>query len=189
MKGNLPLLYAASVFIDDLFDAIGEEFDLIRTAIDGLRDQLHARTATWALDQWEDFVGIPRGTGLTDQQRQDRVLAKLVGYGPANKALVRAVTNTYVFGTSVVEDINDNPGAALPDYTIRIRFVDPLGIPPAIETLQAVLREIVPAHLDIVYEYNFTTWDDIDAFNRTWDQWDVADAGGPYTWDEMEALA
>lgn len=189
MKANLPLLYAASVYLDELFETIGTEFDLLRTAIDELRDQLHARTATWALDQWEDFVGLPRGTGLTDSQRQDRIVAKLVGYGPANKLLIQTVTNTYVYGTSEIEDVNDNPGAALPDYTIKIRFIDPSGIPDGIETLQAVLREIVPAHLDIVYEYNYTVWNDIDAFNRTWDQWDTANAGGPYTWDEMEAIA
>jgi hypothetical protein len=189
MKSYMPRLYAESRVMDELLEALGAEFDLLRAATEDLIGQFFATTATWALSTWERYVGLPDNEGLmTDVERRERIVARLVGYGVANKALIKEVADSYVYGDVEVYDQND----AEPAYTIRIEFVDELGIPAQIVDLQNVLRAIVPAHLAINYTYNFTLWNEIDTLDaggaHTWNEIDVLDAGGPHTWDEMEVL-
>jgi regulator of RNase E activity RraB len=188
MAGYLPEFYEQSRIMEELLEAEGAEFDLLRQAIEELLQQWFARTATWGLDAWEVFLELPRQQGLLDSERQDRAVAKLRGFGVANKALIEQVAESYTYGE--VEAFDQNDGE--PAYTIRIEFISETGIPSNLIDLQNAVRAVVPAHLGITYTYNWTTWNEIDTIDagapHTWDEWDTADAGGPYTWDEMEEL-
>ncbi|WP_138751793.1 putative phage tail protein [Paenibacillus sinopodophylli] len=55
----------------------------------------------------------------------------------------------------------------LPDYTIGIKFVSSLGIPPNIEDLEAAIRAALPAHLAVQYEYTYTTFGEIAGYGVT----------------------
>jgi hypothetical protein len=63
--------------------------------------------------------------------------------------------------------------------------VDTTGIPSNIEDLKAIVRELVPAHLAIAYEYNYFIWDEFDEKNWTWDEFDALNL----SWDELEVYA
>lgn len=190
MLSYLPGYYDGSVVMQDLLQARGVELDSLRAAIEQILNEFYVDTASdRGLDRWEDELDLPRGDALTLEQRRERLKSRLRGYGTANKAKVKEVTEAFVYGTVAVYDVNDNPGAALPNYTVRIEFISTLGIPSNLVDVQNAVRAIVPSHLAIEYKFNWTTWSEIDAFGRTWDQWDTADAGFPHTWDEMEVLA
>lgn len=188
MATYLPPLYDDSRVMAELLEAEGVEFDTLRGAIEELALQWFARSATWGLDEWEDFLELPAQPSWTDTERQDRLVSRLRGYGSATKALIKAVASSYAYGTVEVYDQNDGE----PAYTIRIEYVSQLGVPSNLIDAQRAIRAVVPAHLEITYTFNFMTWTELDTINagapRTWDQWDTADAGGPYTWDEMEVL-
>ena len=55
------------------------------------------------------------------------------------------------------------------DYTIVVKFTSSYGIPSNLADLQAVLREIVPAHLAIEYEFKFVTYDVLKTAYGTYD--------------------
>jgi hypothetical protein len=46
----------------------------------------------------------------------------------------------------------------------------------------AVLRDLIPAHLEINYILYYLIWDDLDALNLTWDELDALNL----MWDEFE---
>lgn len=183
MLSYLPTsLYQNATVMQAVLGALGGEIDDARAMLEDIHDQFFVQTATWGLDRWEDELGLPSKIG-TDVERRSRVAARLLGYGTATISKVdevaEAFANTYVF----VDDESTDP--SLPDYTTRVTFTSPTGIPPNVAQIEAALREVVPAHLAILYVYNWTLWNEIDAFNRTWDAWD----GLNLTWDQMEIVA
>lgn len=169
------LFYEDSTFMNALMEAEGLEFDQLRAVYRDIRKQFYVRTATWALPYWEDFVGIIAPTSATYQERQDRLVSRLRGYGTATEDVVTSVAKSYVQGDVTVIDDYDN-------YVVLIEFVDTIGVPSNITDLQAALRAVVPAHLDIHYQFRFAIWDHLDALNLTWDALDSLGM----TWDQFD---
>lgn len=176
MKSYLPRLYENSRVVHDLMHAEGVEFDALREAHLEILRQALARLATWSLDEWESQLGLPPNPALTTQERQDRVVSRLRGYGTCTAAVVKQVAASYQHGTiDVVED-----HAA---YTVYILFTDTTGVPSNMADLQAALRAVIPAHLEIVYLFNWFTWAELNAENWTWAALDALNL----TWAQLEA--
>lgn len=175
MLSYLPKLYERSRVVEDLLQAEGAEFDELRKALDQILDQAFVRTATWGLDRWEQELGLTVATWQSTTERRDRLASHLRGYGTATISIVKAVAQAYDQGT--VDVVQDHP-----HYRVILHFVDTRGVPTNLSDLQKAVRAIVPAHLEVVYEFRYTTWDEVDS--RGW-TWDALDALG-LTWDEFE---
>ncbi|GAW29173.1 YmfQ family protein, partial [Carboxydocella sp. ULO1] len=153
MLTYLPPYYETSRIIRAVLQAEGTEFDKLRQALDETLNQFFVCTATWGLDRWEKELGLPVTPDQPEAERRDKIVSRLRGYGTATIAVVKQVAESYDKGAvNVVED-----HAA---YTITIRFVDTTGVPPNLDDLKTAVRAVVPAHLAIMYEYNFFIWDE-----------------------------
>lgn len=157
----LPRFYSDSEIFAILCNLIGNETGLLNEAIVSAFEQNFIRTSDWGLDTHEADYGVSIEPAATTQERQDKIVGKIRGYGTATVALIKSVTEAFTNGTvDVIEDFNG--------YAVTIRFSDIVGIPPNIVNLQALLREIVPAHLEITFTYLYVTWGMIAAQNMTW---------------------
>jgi len=178
MMTHLPRYYETSRVVRALMQAAGSELDKLRQALDGVLNQHFVKTATWGLDRWESELGLPISPDQPENERRERIISRLRGFGTATIAVVKSVAESYDKGK--IDVIEDHAA-----YTVTIRFVDTTGIPPHLADLQAVLRAVIPAHLDIKYEYNYFVWDELDAKGWTWD---ALDALG-LTWDQLEVYS
>jgi len=164
-----PDFYAGSPQFADLQDAIEPSVLAAWEARDGLVDQLCVDTATWGLKYWEQSLGIPVETEKSDAFRRSRVRSKLRGAGTTTVAMIQNVAESYSNGEV---EITEHPA----EYTIDIKFVGTVGIPPNMDDLTATLREIMPAHLHWDYIIIYNTWDAVSAHTwgelatRTWDE-------------------
>lgn len=175
MMTYIPRYYEASRVVRALNQARGAEIDKLLQAMDETMDQFFVRTATWSLDDWEAELNLPAQPAFTEQERQDRIVSKLRGYGTCTISLTEQVAESYDKGA--IDAIQDHE-----IYQVTIRFVDTTGIPPNIDDLKIAVREVVPAHLGLVFEYNYLIWDELDAENITWDQQDAL----ALSWDDYE---
>jgi hypothetical protein len=142
-------------------------------------DQNFIATATWGLEIWERELGVAVSTGQNLEQRRSVVLSKIRGIGTVTSELIRNVASAYAKGT--VEVV----GNELPTpYTVSIKFVDTRGIPESMTALKGVIREVVPAHLEILYLYTYLNWSELDAAEYSWDELDEAEL----TWTMFEKL-
>ncbi|AYO30796.1 DUF2313 domain-containing protein [Biomaibacter acetigenes] len=175
MLGYLPSYYETSRVMKSILQVEGTEFDKLRQALDETLNQFFVRTATWGLNTWEEELGLPITPDQSESERRDKIISRLRGYGTATISVVKQVTESYDKGAiDVVED-----HAA---YTITIQFVDTTGVPPNLDDLKAAVRAVVPAHLEIKYEFNYFIWDELDKKLWTWDQLDALNL----TWSELE---
>jgi len=175
MLTYLPRYYETSRIMRAILQAEGIEFDKLRQALDETLNQFFVNTATWGLDRWEEELGLPITPDQPEAERRDKIISRLRGYGTATIYGVKKVAESYDKGTiDIVED-----HAA---YTITVQFVDTTGVPPNLDDLKAAVRAVVPAHLDIKYEFNYFIWDELDRKLWTWDQLDALNL----TWSELE---
>lgn len=170
--------YERSTVMQNLFDAEGAELDKLIQALDEVLDQFFVRTATWGLDQWEKELGLPVTPNKPVKERQDKIISMLRGLGTATIKLIKNVSESFDYGEiDIVEDF--------PAYTITVKFASKAGIPPNLEDMKKAIRDVVPAHLDIKFEFKYFTWDDLDAKGWTWDELEALNL----TWDELEVYS
>lgn len=148
MFSYLPAYYETSRVMQADMNAKGAELDLLFAALDETFQQFFVRTATWGLDRWESELGITTDLSKPLDQRRAVVESKLRGSGKFSGRLVKSVAEAYDGGTV---DVSFQPA----EWSFTIKFVDTLGIPPNLDDLKAVIEEIKPAHLDVVYEFSY----------------------------------
>lgn len=51
---------------------------------------------------------------------------------------------------------------------IRITFPDQIGVPEDVERIEEIIREIIPAHLEIEFYYRYLTWAECESYGYTW---------------------
>jgi len=135
----------------------GAELDKLRQALDEVLNQFFVRTATWGLDAWEKELGLSPALNQPENERRDRIVSRIRGTGTASISIVKQVAESYDKGS--IDVIEDHAA-----YTVTIAFVDTRGVPPNIDDLKAAVRAVVPAHLDIVYHYRYTLYQDLRAY-------------------------
>lgn len=168
----VPPYYAELLESSEILSAENAEIARLNANINDLLAQFNVATATWGLREWERIVGVSTDTNKTLGERRSVVIAKLRGAGVVTKAHVENVAESFRGGdVEVIE--------RYADYTIVIKFVSDYGVPTNINDLTDILREIIPAHLAIEYEFKFVTYDMVKNTGATYDA--VLATGFTYT--------
>ena len=147
----VPSYYNELLESSELLSAEDSEFAKLNASIDDLLLQFNVSTATWGLREWERICGITTDTNKTLGERRSNVKARLRGAGVVTVEHIKNIADGYYGGeTEVIEKYVD--------YIVAIKFTSSYGVPSNLSDLEAVLREIIPAHLAIEYEFKFVTY-------------------------------
>lgn len=164
LKSNLmewlPVYYQDSLVVQAIMNAENIEMDALYTEINDVLQQCFIETATWGLDDWEKAFGFTPDPTRPYAERRSRLKARLRGNGSITLDAVNDVATSFINGeVNVIEDFTH--------YKLTIKFVGRRGIPLHLEELKKSLREMIPAHLQIGFEFTFLYWDEFDT--QTWD--------------------
>ncbi|MUT67821.1 DUF2313 domain-containing protein [Paenibacillus sp. NEAU-GSW1] len=144
----LPGYYSRIKEFQQLYDSEGVEFDDLVEATNSNLDQIFVDTATWGLSRWEKELAIKPPAGQPFEQRRSTIRSKMRGTGMITIKLIRSVAEAFHGGEI---DVSTHPEL----YRVTIKFIDSVGIPPNLDDLKNVLRDIIPAHLDVVYTFSY----------------------------------
>lgn len=169
----LPDYYQDNETMLTLQNVLSEETDKLDVELKVTVNQCFPQLATTLLSRWETILGIKTDGSLSDTSRQEQILAKLSGTGTTTKQMIKAVAEK--FSGAEVEVIEDNANSRF-----YIRFVGQLGIPENMTGLKAAIEDVKPAHLEVIYEYIYNTWQDVT--KMTWQR-----ASG-YTWQTIREV-
>lgn len=171
----LPPNYKESEPDIQIQSALNAQVEKLMETKDDLLLQLNVQTATWGLDLWEKALGLTTDASKPLDFRRSRIESKLRSQGVTTKIMIQNVAES--FSNGIVEII-EHPER----YSFDIKFVSTLGVPSNMDDLIAAIEEIKPAHLAYSFIYTFITWNQVEIYNHTWDEWDEKDL----TWDEFE---
>ncbi len=175
MLDYLPNYYGDSRVVSNLTGREAEEFLKFHAQVQDVLQQFFIETATWGLARWEEICGLSTDEGKPADQRRSVIKSKLRGAGTVTLAVIKNVVDSFENGEV---DIQENFG----QYEVVVTFIGKRGVPPNLNDVQTALREIVPAHLNLNFQFTYLRWEELDAANLTWDELEALDM----TWDELE---
>lgn len=171
----LPRFYESSPVISGLMQSQEQEADALQAAIDSVLDQQFVNTATWGLGLWERQLGLPTDPAKPVDQRRSVIKSKLRGVGTVTAALIKSVAEAYDGGEVAVTEEHGT-------YTIKVTFIGNRGVPVNLGDLENALRDIIPAHLGVRFEFTFLRWDELEAHQWNWNALDALH----FTWNQLE---
>ncbi|MCT4593597.1 MAG: YmfQ family protein [Anaeromicrobium sp.] len=168
---RMPTYERKSQLVNEIFTPVSIELENEEIKIDDLKDQLWIDRATWALDIYEKELGL-NSQDENIENRRSIIKSKYRGVGKVGSDLIKKVCDSYTNGDVEVTF----------DGKIKIKFTSVYGIPSNMDSVKQAIDHIKPAHLDFDFIYIYTTWDELDKYNNSWQQWDDLNL----TWDEFE---
>lgn len=130
------------------------EFALLNANIGDVLAQFFVDTATWGLAYWERVVGVETVESKPISERRAVIKAKLRGAGVVTSAHIKDVSESWYGGEVEIRE-------EFADYKIVVKFVSSIGVPSNLIDVDTALREIIPAHLDVAFEFTFLLIRDI----------------------------
>lgn len=164
-----------SGIVDNLLHQEAGELVHFNLQMKDVLKQLFIDHATWGLARWEAICGIPFDDDKPEEQRRSVIKSKIRGAGTVTLAVIKNVADSFQNGEIKVEE---NFAA----YEVVITFIGKRGVPPNENDVRTALREIVPAHLNLKFQYTYLLWNELDTANLTWDQLDALNM----SWDQLE---
>lgn len=143
-----------------------------------------SNTTETQINRREAEFGVVSDPSKPIEQRRAVLVAKLRGQGTTTPEFIRSVAASYQYGEVSVDETSA-------PYTVQIIFESVIGIPPNMDDFVKTIEEVKPAHLVFEYIYKYNTWDMIEAFEKTWDEWEALDItfDGLMTYHENDTSA
>jgi hypothetical protein len=154
MGDYIPAYYRGSKVAVNILDREAAELADLNAEIADVLAQFFIDTATWGLANWERICAIPTDTAKPIEQRRSAVKARLRGVGTVTVEMIKKVVESFANGSVDVTEDNVN-------YTVRIRYISTIGVPPNLPDIEAALRDIIPAHLAITYDFRYLTVNEV----------------------------
>ncbi|MEC0107279.1 DUF2313 domain-containing protein [Paenibacillus taichungensis] len=156
-------VYRADPYTNVVNGAIGATLDDVHAKTDDWLLQLNVDTATWALAIYEKEHGIVTDVKKPLDERRSVIKSKMRGTGKIGAIQIKIVADAWSNGDV---EVTLSPSGG----TVIIQFTNVYGIPSNIPDLQAAVREIVPAHLAIEYQYKYYTYGEMKETGLTYEQ-------------------
>ena len=145
---RLPRYYQDSPQVSELERVLGEQAEGLRVSESDTLAQLWIDTATWGLDLWEQWAGLPVDRTRPYSYRRSRIKAKLRGQGATTAEMLRSVVASFGYDVSLVSVV-EHPE----EYQFEIVLSDLASVPSDVGGIEAAVNEIKPAHLDYWFTY------------------------------------
>ncbi|BDG48765.1 YmfQ family protein [Parageobacillus sp. KH3-4] len=150
----LPDLFRNSPEYQAIAHAKGKQFDKLEAAIDDVLNQAFIDLATWGLALWEKDYGIPTNPSKSIEERRSNLKAKKRGIGTVKEDVIKNTAEAY-YGGEV--EVIQKPR----DLELIVKFISSYGVPSNLDDVRKALEEIIPCHLELLFEFTYLLIKDI----------------------------
>lgn len=145
----LPAFLFRDTSFSDTLNTLSHEHEAQRLTLTDTAQQAFVKTATWGLDDWEEFVGLENEPADTVQARRNKILMKLAGVESVTVPFLTRMVNLYVADGQAV--VIDHPDTYSADFNI------PLVDKASLLRIAKDVRTYIPAHIGQVYKMHANT--------------------------------
>lgn len=129
-------------------DADSEEHEKIRVSLQDVLDQFFVDAATWALEKWEELLGIGTDTSKSDEARREAIIEKI--------QWKRSVTVDYL--TSLIDNVSVVKTAKVVDHPESYSVDIDVDASNDMDKIMDVIRTYIPAHIGYGVRQNANTY-------------------------------
>lgn len=153
-------------------EAKGAALDRVQETLEELEREIDlTRAESWGLECWRELLGLFPAADDLEQLRRSIWALLRIGNGNATLAAIRDTLSGCGMQVTVEE-----MGAGM----VFISFPGVAGRPDNFSALKANIEEILPAHVEAVYAFDYITWAKLESYGWTFGKISAM------TWDELE---
>lgn len=149
LQRYLPAFLFKDAVFTSIMKSLSDEHESQRLSRIDMDKQFFVSTATWGLDDWEEFLGIDTPTDGTYTERRNNILMKLRGPETVTNEFLTALINQYIPDKSGA--VTDHPETYSADFNI------PLVDKASLLGIAKDVRTYIPAHIGQVYKAHADT--------------------------------
>lgn len=156
--------------------ALGAQLDRVAEQLEHAeRETLLATAEQEGLAQWETLLpGRSAAQTVLDRRSAIQALLRIDGDGLTPEAIDRAILGCGLPAKAVEVDAGH----------LQVIFPGISGPPDGFETIEKLILEILPCHLEVEFYFRYVTWAEIEAQDVTW-AWTE---DNQHTWVSFEML-
>lgn len=159
-------------------EAEGQALDQMESGLEDVQREMLVSTAEGrGLETIECLLARRPVTNSLEMRRA--ALAALLRIGGDSFTLAAINDNLKGCGLNAVASETGTPG-----YVV-VRFPDVPGIPDGFEEMREIIESILPAHVEIEYDFWYITW---ALMEERFETWGDIEAISPVTWEELEKM-
>lgn len=159
MHDYLPRYYEEFDEVETLVKSGANESVRLQAKLTEILDQFYVDSASYGLNRWRNIADINDEEARSSESQRDFIKAKLRGVGTITPAHLKSVVDAF-YESEISEDI----GA----YKVRIKFADKRGKPRNIGDIERAIDDVIPAHLEPVFDFTYLPWFELDMIKREW---------------------
>ena len=149
----IPVFLSKDENFKSVQEALNREHEEYRLKVIDIAKQFFIETATWGVEDWEEFAGVTPKANADLEQRRAAVKAKLLGQATMTLDNTNRLINAFTDkGTAYVEETSEGN---------KIKIVIPEQ-KVYLEDLRDALDEMLPAHLAYDFQRNIEIDDEED---------------------------
>lgn len=174
MLGYYPPVISNIRDFKAIIDSEYPEFDGVSDSKNEVLDNAYLTTMNEdRIEQWENRLKIRPVEDSTIEDRRETIIARIRGQGKLNTALISSIVNAFTGGSaeSYIEGSNLHVIITPPPGNKQYKFAN----------VEQELSRKVPAHLGLVIERNYETWEEY--LDNTWG--DMIPEQEDETWEDV----
>ena len=149
----IPVFLSKDENFKSVQEALNREHEEYRLKVIDIAKQFFIETATWGVEDWEEFAGVTPKANADLEQRRAAVKAKLLGQATMTLDNTNRLINAFTDkGTAYVEETSEGNKVkiVIPEQKVYL------------EDLRDALDEMLPAHLAYDFQRNIEIDDEED---------------------------
>ena len=163
LESMVPAFVREDPVMHAFYAAAAPELEAAGVAVADLPKQIWPHLVTWGIERLEKVFDLPTDPSQPLAARRSALTAKLRGSGTSTLTQIRSIAESFSNGTLAFTE-------RFSEYTVKIEFMDNLGVPAYLEELKRALRAAVPAHLAIEFVLRWLTFGELKDAGVTWGQ-------------------
>ena len=171
LLNNLHKDYREDPYLNSSMEAAGNQLDASETSVSNINNEFFFDTMTmFGVALYEKELNFKTTGSFEDKRNQIEARWKTAGKCDLN--LLQVIANSWRNGEVTV---------LFTAAKIEIVFISLIGVPYDIENLKYALETARPAHIPIIYKFQYRTWGMVKDLGNTWGYY--KNLG--YTWKEV----
>lgn len=160
LKSYLPSYYYDSREMNAKCDTTGAELDDLIFNTDDVVKQCFPQTATWGVEYWEKFLGIPSNIDEDISSRRAKIITKMSRASPMTPFEIRRILKNFV------DEVLINQIYEI--YKFEITLITRTKIDRALDTILKEIEDSKPAHMSYSIAIDYLTEYTVEKVFNKW---------------------
>lgn len=150
---------ARNLYMKDVLESIEKSLGVAEIDVNSIQTSIILQSTLEEIEQWEQWLLLPKMNSWTLQDRIDRVVYTLNSQGFFTRTFLKEQAKTFTNGEIQINEQFDK-------YHFEIEFTSVIGLPPNLDNFADMVEVNKPAKLTWSFKFRYRTHKELQPFTH-----------------------